>query len=381
MTKTANPRKTKTRSKVPIPIPDEREGKPSASSMDRDMRCTGSRALIAQLIADGAIPRPRETKYTLAGNKVHKALQTGDASDLCESQKVSVDIISSKEAQLIDDYNIDVDFVWRELREWSFDIAGNKIYSAKPDVVFYSKHNRTLMSINYKSGRVEVAPMDENYQVAAECLVYVNKAQNMGLLVEKAVGCIIQPLVKPIIKTREYTLAELYQLEPMFEEQCEKIEKNNVSFTAGQIQCEYCPARSHCPALAPVRKEFIGIESFDLKNMTPDHRRMFHDRLKLAGKLVDDLKERVKEYIRLGEVKGLYLIKDSSARIDGDYNAVVQELKKLGYLDTQINNASSITLGDLTSDKSKKELIIEALNKVGCIKYVNKENTKNGIPT
>ena len=227
---------------------DIREGRPSASSMGRLAKCHGSWNLIQTLKGDGRIPEDTdpgaidEPAYLALGNAVHEYMM-----DPSKEKHASL----STDAQWMVrqfDYlyhaalrKIGLDFgtVMREQRLWD----RRRRYSGQMDIGVMDEENRTGAVFDWKSGRVEVDPADQNYQLRA---LAVLMAENFNL--RRVFAAIIQPRASEPLTLCEYDHNDLRAATEEMNLLMDQIAQPDAPLSPGD-HCSFCPAKAHCPAL------------------------------------------------------------------------------------------------------------------------------------
>jgi hypothetical protein len=299
---------------------DPRLGLPSASIMDIFTRCEGAYQLIKSL---GLVKK--ENDAMRSGTVIHKALETHDYEGLNKSQVITADRIAEQEAKIVQEYGLETAYNEREVRYWYEDPIIGKMYSGQPDVVYF-KEDGHVVSINYKTGWGELPPVEESMQIMSELvLVYVNNRNKRKIT--KMTGILLAPNA-PNYKRQDLSCS-VDEIEAISESLDKAIgaaiTNSNPTYTKGQIQCKYCPAKPACPAhkesfqqtlaiIEPYYTEMLSekaVEKIDFMN--PLDRSIFYENIGVMQDILKACESRLKELADKKEVHG-YILKESNGK-------------------------------------------------------------------
>lgn len=268
---------------------DEREGRPSASTMERISLCPGSH-LISLGIKEKeseAASRGSRIHALAAGEKVENASQEErDTADSCE--ELAKNVIESTLGPIND-----CDEVWREHRLWSLDLR----FSGKPDLV--AIHGVDAIVIDYKTGGGAVTDAAGNIQLRALAVLV---QQNCNRKLESITVCIIQPMAARRISLCRYSKIDMITAINETYSIAASSENVDAPRVAGPKQCKYCPARARCPeALAsmsalqaiPTPARVTQLSATDLE--------LALDKCEQAESVIEALREEAKQRIAFGE--------------------------------------------------------------------------------
>ena len=167
--------------------------------------------------------------------------------------------------------------------------------SGKADAIIFDKANQKLYIYDWKTGGSDVSDMtDEQLILYAFCafekfaareveLIYVNPEMNTSM-------------------TKKFDLVQIYdKVFDMIEMVGKKLSEK--AYTVGE-HCQYCPARSACPELLRQLKLLISpeVNGQPIENFSE----IQLDLIKVADKVVDELKKRLKSWLVLNPDKSLH---------------------------------------------------------------------------
>jgi hypothetical protein len=206
------------------------------------MLCSGSFALEKHLKEMG------KKRAASRGDKIHAALEGKLSPDaLNHSDRICYERCVFEEGRLVELLNFEGSTVVRENRFWGFDGEGEPLFSAKPDVVYFSPDSRALI-INYKTGHpnphtgyIPVGPIEQNEQMFTEGTLV---AYSEKFTIKSAIIALIHPnYALPDKSISQHTRLSVEELQSLYEK--EKIASisaldENAERTPGRKQCEFC---------------------------------------------------------------------------------------------------------------------------------------------
>lgn len=227
---------------------DIRKGLTSASSFADDKACLGRRQLINSLPPEYL--KPSGDEFTEFGNAVHKALETGNLSNLNDDQYETYKAVMAGEEQLLNEWTlnngIEVITKWgREERFWIKDVHGNEIASAQLDRYWLATESRALI-VDVKSLFAPHIPRaEESWQlkVQAACLFINLGCRNIRV----AYNCPNKFGRK--LDWHDFTAEDLQRFVFEIQLACWMMQQPDASRVPGEA-CRYCPARGVCPEAA-----------------------------------------------------------------------------------------------------------------------------------
>lgn len=301
-------------------IQDERQGKPSASSIERLMSCPGSYALEQQC------PSLPPGDDAIQGTLIHGALATGDTSKLTDEQAETVLMCLKIEAELLAKTfpGEDAHQTIIEQRMWTFE--GPLSYSGKPDRVHIQGQH--ALCIDWKTSRGETASAERNPQLRAlAALIYGN-----GLANEVTVA-IIQPWASPQVSVCFYHISALEEARKEILAAITEAQKPNAPRIPGERQCKYCRALSVCPEAKAVVAQASAYprERFDT-GIEPARIAQFLETCALAERVIDSFRTWAKKSLEAdpNSIPGWRLKPGSVKSTIVDVPAVYQNLRDYG---------------------------------------------------
>lgn len=284
-------------------IKDERDGKPSASSMERISLCPGSHSLSAGIKEKESSDATRGSRIhaIIAGEKVgNPTAEEMGAAERCD--ELSGNVIESTFGIPIGD----CDVVTREERLWSIDSR----FSGKPDLVVI--HGKEALIIDYKTGAGEVTHIDENVQLRTLAVLV---RQNCGRVIEHVTVCTIQPLAYPSVRVCRYNKNALDMAWIEIRIIVDAAGRLAAGRYAGLKQCKYCPAKTRCPeaynALMTLAK---SMEVRTAAQLTKEQLVDALNRCEQVESIIDAIREEAKQRIDLGEEVSGWSLKPGAER-------------------------------------------------------------------
>lgn len=215
----------------------ESEGLPSASGFDAEFRCPGKRALCKKL------PKEEDTAVTLRGQRIHKALETNDFSDLADSEGRTASRIAYGESEIVGEYGFEGAEITFEERIWDFDEEFNKIWSGRIDRYDWQPDKRRLLVIDDKSGWIIPPPIHVNWQVRSEAALLSEEHDAL----ETVVALIHPHHPDSLWEAKLYNGEQMKHLLDVVRENVATIVKPHQQRIPGSIQCQWCTAKGICP--------------------------------------------------------------------------------------------------------------------------------------
>lgn len=263
---------------------DERQSKPSASSMERYQLCPGS-----WLAEHG---QPSETSEDAeTGNRIHAALAgeavTPPLTD--DEERVREACIIQGEALM--DEVVGGNKAAREQRIWSLD----ERWSGKPDVVALATiaGERHALVIDYKTGRGDVTDATGNMQLRALAVLVADQCWANRVTV-----AIVQPLAGPV-STCVYDSAALDTARAEITGIIDAIHKPDAPRIPSAKACKYCKAKAVCPEAQKLATEAPLAVSRDGRELSISPERMveFLEQVPAIEAVVDAVKAKAKRML------------------------------------------------------------------------------------
>ncbi len=239
------------------PQTDEREGKPSASSMDTDMRCLGRRNLIKEL----GIVKKESGEAADKGTRIHSALEGKiEWESLSEPERITGSIIEYQEGQVIENYGYEGSEVISEQRYWLADEKFTPVFSGKPDRIHLN--GTKALNINYKTGFSFIVPIERNWQVRSECVLIAEHLHPTEIL-----AVLIHPHHPETFRQEAtFNIGHLTTYRETILRAVEAMAQPDAPRTPNPVSCMYCPAKTFC------KEHKYWVDSVMKDKNTPDQR-------------------------------------------------------------------------------------------------------------
>lgn len=320
--------------------PDERNGLPSASSMQRLLTCAGSFAL------SKAVPPAPDSEFARSGGRVAAAihaLETGGQipEDTKEDEMDTARMLLAKKGETFRRIVKDAGFqpedftMGHETRFWLKNLAGDAILSGKMDT--FAIHNTEPIAIvlDDKSGWKKTPPPPKNMQLKSYALLLVKAFESQLLYPELRIYAstvsrffdevgtyVLRDDANPDLSLWHFNRTVQATLPPMIAAG---------PFETGfkpSAECVYCPARLACPAISHelrTAEEFQVGMSIDarLASMTNDQLDELLERLELIEFLSTAARAEATERLRLNPAafEHYELRAENGRRVASDINA------------------------------------------------------------
>lgn len=297
---------------------DERNNLPSASALSRIIACPGSEALIAQLRKEskgGARPPDADADF---GQDVH-AILSDEVSEMSVPERVSwvAKQCASIRTRILKEIFGDEEGLklFVETRFWLTDYQGNKVFSAKPDLI--AGKNGTFVYLEYKSLTGFVEPIDENAQALSGCVAFVDddatRNVNGELEVKEILAAIVQPLVNRKPSLVRFSLDDLIRGKRLILTKLDEAKTIGAPRIPGR-QCQWCAARRRCSENAADLMALDKRGSMDIATLTPEMVAQVLAVLPAVKKRIKDLESHAKQLATDGLLPGYELKEQQGAR-------------------------------------------------------------------
>lgn len=357
---------------------DERQGLPSASSMQRIMECKASLPLTNRLREQGLLPVDHGTEYSKKGDRVHEilaALATGaplaqmaefdpaemeEALELWESAQQIITQVFGTE---LSDVEIRV-----EERIWLCDEDGEKMASGRFDLVAVSVARNQALILDYKTGHGDVPEPLNNWQtLTGAVIVWVESG------VENFTAAIVQTRYRPQVAQYDGPAVgeALNQIDDALA--LKEADPFVVGFNPSTDRCKYCPARLACPRLHYDLTAIRAAENPDLIIATAPTPRLSQFLLacESVAILAKTAKAEMEHRLRNGETDEHWHMAASAGRRQvNDARALAQALIAEGATVDQTLAAMTITIGNAeavlkAATNLKGKALTQRLNAIG----------------
>lgn len=287
---------------------DERNGLPSASALSRIISCPGSQALIEQLRKESTGGQRIHDADSEFGADVHAVL-SDEVSEMSVPERVAwvVKQCASIRTRILKEIFGDEEGLklFVETRFWLTDYQGNKVFSAKPDLI--AGKNGTFVYLEYKSLTGFVEPIDENAQALSGCVAFMDddatRNANGEIEVKEILAAIVQPLVNRKPSLVKFGIDDLIRGKWLILTKLDEAKAIGAPRIPGR-QCQWCSARRRCPENAADLMALDKRGSFDIATLTPEMVVKVLDVLPAVKKRIKDLESHAKQLATDGLLPG-----------------------------------------------------------------------------
>ena len=317
---------------------DERQGKPSASSMERYALCPGS------FQAERGLPDVK-TEDSASGDRIHAAL-AGQRVDppLTDDEERTFFACQSQANTLLDAIVPHRDEMHLERRYW-----WGAQWSGKPDVVAIDTLQAHALVLDYKTGRGEVASAEGNMQLRALAVLVAVEHQ-----LHKVTVAIVQPLAGES-SACVYTLEDLSRADQEVLAILTAINKPDAPRRPSAKACQYCKAKATCPE---AREASVALPLANVPEgttapaiaatLTGETLGEFLKRAEFATKVIDACRDEAKRRLESGETVPGWKLKPGSVRETiTDPTKVFTRFAELGGTQDKFLPCVSVTKGKL----------------------------------
>lgn len=350
-------------------IDSERLDLPSASKFDIVVLCPGQPNLFA---AVGNLIEPEKEEPdedALSGQRIHKARETLDTSELSEEERKKYNDGLKYEKRIFDAWVAEIGYLDavegpRELRLWLNDPATMEpASSGQLDVHYIARPY--LLIVDWKTGYSwNLTPSHRNWQLRKQAVLAAREYDG----IEKVRVAFDKPIATADrIDVTDYTREDLEQAEKDIFFHLWKSKQIDAQRTPG-VHCRYCPCKPFCPEAAAwsllpsVMVNDISPEGMvqAVERMTPADWRMLWSKAGVIVKILDAAKECLKRLPT--EQLTLLSLQMTPGK---NLNPIVQTkeafyaLKEFGITEGELWSALSFSKGELVKavrrDKGWKE--------------------------
>lgn len=283
---------------------DERNGLPSASSMERYMLCPGSYA------AECGLPETTSDDAE-TGNRIHAALAGETVTPpLTDDEERTMEACRSQATALLDTLLPHRDEMHLERRYW----WGNQ-WSGKPDLVALDCISAEGLIIDYKTGRGEVASAEGNMQLRALAVLVAEEHK-----LERVTVAIVQPLAGPP-SVCLYSANDLRTARKEVLSIIDAIHGPDAPRIPSAKACQYCKAKATCPEAreASLQMPMANIPqgttpSAIAATLTAETLSDFLRRAEFAAKVIEACRDEAKRRLEEGETVPGWTLKPGAER-------------------------------------------------------------------
>lgn len=278
---------------------DERQNKPSASSMERYQLCPGS------WNAEQGI-QEETSKDAEIGNRIHAVLAGETVTPpLTDDEERTMEACRSRADALLDAILPHRDEMHMERRYW-----WNGEWSGKPDVVAIDTLQGHAVVIDYKTGRGDVTEAAGNMQLRA--LAVLVSAEHWP---ERVTVAIVQPLAGAV-SVCEYGPDELMKAHEEVAGIVSAIHWPEATRRPSSKACKYCKAKATCPealALAESAPLAVSRDGRELV-ISPERIAEFLGQIPAIEAVVEAVKAKARRILEDGGTVPGYTLKPGTER-------------------------------------------------------------------
>ena len=313
---------------------DERQGLPSASSMERYMLCPGSYA------AERGLPETTSDDAE-SGNRIHAVLAGETVNPpLTDDDERTMEACRSQAQALLDAIIPHRDQVMFERRYW-----WGQQWSGKPDVVAVDGIFAEGLIIDYKTGRGEVASAEGNMQLRALAVLVA-----VGHELERVTVAIVQPLAGEV-SVCKYGPDDLRKARIEILEILTAIHQPDAPRRPSTKACRYCKAKASCPEALALAESVPLAVSRDGRELviSPERMAEFLEQVPAIEAVVEAVRAKAKRMLEEdpASVPGWTLKPGAVRETITDPNAVFNRASALGVTAEQFMACVGVTKGKL----------------------------------
>lgn len=270
-----------------LEVVDDRQGKPSASSMKRTRRCPGWLNLAATL------PKQEGGKDADAGTSRHNLIELEvDAETLADNEAYVVAQSNRlREEAIAKTFGSPLGLeVYKEQRLWLYDDSLEPVCSAKLD--WLGIKDSLGLVVDYKTLFGNHSHAAENEQLATQAVL----AAEVHSLNEVAVA-----LIQPNLPTEKQLTMARFDRNDLLWAKVNVLRWSNDAMSPyapripGPVQCENCPCRAYCPEA--IAAELAVTIASPAELTAPEAIAVLLDRAELADRVVKAIREKAKRMI------------------------------------------------------------------------------------
>jgi CRISPR/Cas system-associated exonuclease Cas4 (RecB family) len=264
---------------------DEREGKISASGMNRIALCPGSFSLEATM--------PRETSEAAEkGTRIHEWIATGKG-DLTSEEKNIAEWCIHYHKEVVETIKAgEVTYVTTEKRLWFSDL-----FSGQIDRIDHIGDEIAIVS-DYKTGRMSQGAAESNFQLRAYAVLV--KA-NLPKL-KKIYVSIIQPMTDTPYTIAEYDEDSLLEARSEISVLVTRAYAPNANRIPSPNACKYCKAKSICPEAGAKVHEVAKTSPLSILELGDAQLAEYNDAADVAESVIEAIRSETRRRLNAGSL-------------------------------------------------------------------------------
>jgi len=278
---------------------NERQNKPSASSMERYQLCPGSwnaeRGIAEETSEDAEM-----------GNRIHAVLAGETVTPPLTDDEERVREMCGDQLWKLCESTGCLRRLYTEERLWSLDGR----WSGKPDVATLKDNGLAALVVDYKTGRGDVTDAASNLQLRALAVLVADEVWADAVTV-----AIVQPLAGPV-STCTYDSAALDMARSEITGIIDAIQKPDAPRIPSSKACKYCKAKATCPealALAESAPLAVSRDGRELV-ISPERIAEFLGQIPAIEAVVEAVKAKARRMLEAGETVPGWTLKPGAER-------------------------------------------------------------------
>lgn len=178
-----------------------------------------------------------------------------------DSDLDTAEIVFIHTNRLMDDLGID-EFILEPFVQLIENEAGGSI-----DVLGKSKDNRTVLVLDYKTGKIKVSPVENDQLLFYALSAYLDPVtSDLFDNVDKVVLAVVQPSAKNVVSRWDCDMTYLADYHQKAKEVIKKTKLKNPPLNPGS-HCQWCPAAPYCKARKADVIATKGLQPLDKKQL------------------------------------------------------------------------------------------------------------------
>lgn len=276
---------------------DERQGRPSASKMERLYLCPGSWQFEQRLRAEGNLAPEGEDAARDTGDRVHALISGSEPFELAEESERGLvqqawDMERRLREKVFGEAQNDNFAELREVRLWQYetDLPQTKpIQSAKVDYACYDTIRDRGLVIDYKTGWGDHEESDRNIQIAAQ--VAALSFQHSSI--DEWHAFLYQPRAGEPVHV-VYKGGDIEKVQRFVEQIVREAEQPDAPLIPGEKQCRYCPARHVC---VEAHQNTMALAVTDTAALSKERMPDLLDAVSIAKRVIPAVEAKAKEML------------------------------------------------------------------------------------
>ena len=263
---------------------DEREGRISASGINRIALCAGSFNL------EYNMPKGESSPAAEMGTRIHEWIATGNGKLTPEEEEIG-SLCKHYHKEVVDTINAgDVTEVTTEKRLWFGDL-----YSGQIDRIDHIGEEIAIVS-DYKTGRMSQGKAEENLQLRAYAVLVKCNFPKL----KKIYVAIIQPMTDTPYTIAEYDEDALLQAQSEIFVICTRAYSPMAERTPSPEACKYCRAKSVCLEAGGKVRELVKTDPQVILTITDEQLAEYNRAADVAEAVIEAIRTETRNRLKEG---------------------------------------------------------------------------------